>query len=147
MMAQIIDASSLLLLIRNYGDQAAETLKTSSSIPLIYYEIGNALRTSASILHHITPEQAEETLGNIQTGLELMTLIRQEDTEDSKHILRNSLTHNLTYHDSAYLTAADKHRATLVTEDKQLAEAAKKANIPTIDTDTLMTTTSPKTTS
>ena len=141
MTTQIIDASSLLLLIRNYGDQAAEALKTSSSIPLIYYEVGNALRTSASILHHITPEEAEETLGNIHTGLELMTLIRQENTEDSIHILQNSLTHNLTYYDSAYLTAADKHKVALVTEDKRLAEAAKKANIPTIDTDTLITTT------
>jgi len=141
MTTHVIDASSLLLLIKMIGDQATETLKTSSTIPLIYYEVGNALRTSAHILHHITPEEAEETLGNIHTGLELMKLIRQENTQDSKLILRNSLTHNLTYYDSAYLTAADKHRATLVTEDKRLAEAAKKANIPTIDTDTLMTTT------
>jgi len=136
MTTHVVDASSLLLLIRNYGDQATETLKTSSTIPLVYYEIGNALRTSAHILHHITPEEAEETLDNIHTGLELMTLIRQENKEDSKQVLRNSLTHNLTYYDSAYLTAADKHRATLVTEDKRLADAARKADIPTIDTDT-----------
>jgi len=141
MMTQIIDASSLLLLIKKYGGQATETLKTSSSIPLIYYEVGNALRTSASILHHITPEEAEETLENIHTGLELMKLIQQENTQDSKLILQNSLTYNLTYYDSAYLTAADKHKVILVTEDKQLAEAAKKANIPTIDTDTLITAT------
>lgn len=141
MTTHIIDASSLLLSIKKYGDQATETLKTSSTIPLIYYEIGNALRTSAHILHHLTPEEAEETLDNIHTGLELMTLIRQENTQDSKHILRNSLTHNLTYYDSAYLTAADKHRATLVTEDKRLKEAANKADIPTIDTDTLIKTT------
>ena len=141
MTTHVVDASSLLMLIKKHGDQATETLKTSSTIPLVYYEIGNALRTSAHIHHHITPEEAQETLDNIHTGLELMTLIRQENTQDSRHILRNSLTHNLTYYDSAYLTAADKHRATLVTEDKRLAEAAKKANIPTIDTDTLITTT------
>ncbi|MCW4049034.1 MAG: type II toxin-antitoxin system VapC family toxin [Candidatus Bathyarchaeota archaeon] len=138
---RIMDASSLLLCIKRYGEQAHETLKTSSTIPLIYYEVGNALRTSAAILHHITPEEAEETLEHIHKSLVLMKLIHQRNTQDSKRILQNSITHDMTYYDSAYLTAAEKHKIPLVTEDKQLAKAAKKANIPTINTNRILNTT------
>ena len=135
----VIDASSFLNLIKNRGDQASDTLKQSITIPLIYYEIGNALRTSAVHLKHITPEEAEITLKNLHKGLGLMAITPQDNIEDSSKILQNSITYNLSYYDSAYLTAAIKHNATLATEDRKLAKAANNANIITINTEKLPT--------
>ncbi|MGD2200630.1 MAG: type II toxin-antitoxin system VapC family toxin [Candidatus Bathyarchaeota archaeon] len=138
MTTQILDASTLLLLIKRYGEKAFEILKASTSIPLIYYEIGNAIRTGAAIHQLMTPLEAEKTLEKIHTGIELMTLQRQENVQDSKQILENSLDHNLTYYDSAYLTAAEKEKAALITDDKRLTEAAKNANITTSNIDHLV---------
>ena len=131
MTTHVVDASSLLLSIKRYGDQATETLKTSSTIPLVYYEIGNALKTSATHLEYITPQEAQNTLRNLHKILELVEITRQENTQDSEMILENSLKHGLSYYDSAYLTAAQKHLANLVTEDKRLARTAREAGIKT----------------
>ncbi len=70
-------------------------------------------------------------------ALSLMEHIAQDNPQDSKQVLQNSITYDLTYYDSAYLTAAEKRGATLVTDDKKLSKAAHKADIPTIDSDTM----------
>lgn len=134
----IIDASSLLTLIKKRSDQSSDTLKQCITIPLIYYEIGNALRTSAISLKQITTEEAESTLKNLHKGLQLVTITPQDNIQDSTQILQNSITYNLSYYDSAYLTAAQKHDTTLLTEDNKLQKAAKTANINTINTDQLL---------
>lgn len=139
-MTYLFDASSLLLLIKQQGPYAAETLRNSATIPLAYYEIGNTLRTSATIHKHITPEEAKRTLKNIHQGLALMKKITQNTHQESRLILHNSLEHNITYYDSAYLTAAQTNNHTLVTEDRQLTKAAQKANTPTTQTDDLTKT-------
>lgn len=137
-MSQVIDASSLLTLIKKQADQASDTLKHSITIPLIYYEIGNALRTSAISLKQITVEEAESTLKNLHKALPLVTITLQDNIQDSTQILQNSFTYNLSYYDSAYLTAAVKHNMALITEDNKLQKAAKAANITTKKTDELL---------
>jgi predicted nucleic acid-binding protein len=130
-MKQVLDASSLLTLIETHGTKAAKHLANSITIPLIYYEIGNALKTSATHLKHITPTEAKTTLKNLHKALELVEITHMENNQDSELILENSLEYGLTYYDSAYLTAAQKQSATLVTEDKRLANAATMAGIKT----------------
>ncbi|MFP3952487.1 MAG: type II toxin-antitoxin system VapC family toxin [Candidatus Bathyarchaeia archaeon] len=137
MKKRVIDASSLLLLIKGHGGKALETLKASSTIPLINYEIGNAIRTSTAINNHINPAEAEITLEKIHTGLELMEIQRQETLKDSKKILETSLNYNLTYYGSAYLTAADDAGAILVTDDEHLADAARKVNTTVLNANQL----------
>jgi predicted nucleic acid-binding protein len=136
-MTYLFDASSLLLLIKQQGPKAADTLKNSATVPLIYYEIGNTLRTSAAVHKHITAEEAQATLKNIHQALALTKEITQNTHEESRLILQNSLKHNITYYDSAYLTAAQTNNHTLVTEDRQLTKAAQKANTPTTKADSL----------
>ncbi|RLI01107.1 hypothetical protein DRO31_07270 [Candidatus Bathyarchaeota archaeon] len=130
-MNQVIDASTLLTLVKKQPKQAATILKETTTIPLIIYEIGNALKTMTTHLKQITPEEAEATLRNIHKALELVKITNLENSKTSTMILRNSIKYNITYYDSAYLTAAITQEATLVTEDKKLAKAAKKARLPT----------------
>lgn len=139
-MSQVIDASSLLILIKKQADQASDTLKQSITIPLVYYEIGNALRTSAINLKQITAEEAESTLKNLHKALQMVTKTPQDNIQDSTQILQNSITYNLSYYDSAYLTATQKHDTTLVTEDKKLQKATKAANINIMNIDGLLKT-------
>jgi predicted nucleic acid-binding protein len=135
-MSHVIDASSLLTLIKQQAEHAHDTLKQGITVPLIYYEIGNALRTSAVHLKHITPEEAESTLENLHKALALVTITPQDNIQDSNKILQNSIKYNLSYYDSAYITSAIKHNASLLTEDNKLAKAAKRANIITTSIDT-----------
>jgi predicted nucleic acid-binding protein len=129
----VMDASSFLLIIKKQGEKAAKVLKTCATIPLIYYEIGNALKTSTIVHQYITQEEAVETLRGIHLGLELMKILEQETIDDFIEILSNGIKYGLTYYDSAYLTLAMKHEATLITEDKSLGKAAEKANIREIN--------------
>lgn len=137
MTEKVIDASSLLLFIKHRGGKAFKTLKRSSTIPLIYYEIGNAIRTSAAIHHHLNPTDAKRMLEEIHKGLKLMKLQRQETLKELEEILETSLKSNLTFYDSAYLIAAKSSGAALVTDDTKLAEAAKKANNRVINAEQL----------
>jgi len=93
MTAMVLDASSLLLLIKSRGVEASDTLRDAATVPLAVYEVGNALRTS--------------------------------------------LRHGLTYYDAAYLAAALSLGAPLITDDRHLAEAARRAEIQTADTASL----------
>jgi predicted nucleic acid-binding protein len=139
-MRQVIDASSLLTLIKKVGAQARDILKNSITVSLVYYEVGNALRTSAVNLKHITPMEAESVLRNLHEILQLVAITPQDNIEDSVRILQNSITYRLSYYDSAYLTAAVKHSAALVTEDNKLAEAAREANLDTVRINELIKT-------
>ncbi len=125
----MIDASSLLLLIKSRGSGAAEALAGSNTIPLTRYEVGNALRTSVQVHHEATEEEAEKTLINVLLGISIMNVIEQGDEESMVKILRGSIRHRTTFYDSSYLTAAESLGATLVTEDRSLALAAGKAGV------------------
>ena len=137
MTAMVIDASSLLLLIKRRGAEAANTLREALTAPLVSYEVGNALRTSVQVYHDMSPEKAESTLDHIHTCLGYMKLVDQSSIEAMREIFRTCLKYGLTYYDAAYLAAALSLKAPLITDDRQLAEAARKAAIQTADTASL----------
>jgi predicted nucleic acid-binding protein len=136
-MKLVIDASSLLVLVKNLGSEALEALKECCTIPLLSYEVGNAIRTSAVITQQISIEEAGKTLENIHKGLGLTRVVPQDSLQDSQKILGNSIQYGLTYYDAAYLTAAENLGATIVTEDRRLSEAARKAGITVQNADQL----------
>ena len=137
MVAMLMDASSLLLLIKKRGVEAADTLRDAATVPLAGYEMGNALRASVQVHREMTPEAAEATLGNIHTCLTYMRIVDQSSFQAMTETLRVSLRHDLTYYDAAYLAAASTLGAPLITDDRRLAEAAIKAGIQTADTASL----------
>ncbi|OGD48333.1 hypothetical protein A3K69_04115 [Candidatus Bathyarchaeota archaeon RBG_16_57_9] len=133
MTAMVLDASSLLLLIKSRGPEAANALKDAATVPLAGYEVGNALRTSVQVHHEMAPDTAETTLGNIHTCLKYMKIVDQSSLQAMTETLRTSLKHGLTYYDAAYLAVALSLGAPLITDDRHLAEAARRAGIQTAD--------------
>jgi predicted nucleic acid-binding protein len=128
----VFDASSVLKLIKARGAEAASILMGGVTIPLIYYEVGNALRSGVQVYHDASAEEAEATLERVCLGLSLMKVVEQGDGESSRLILRNSLELNTTFYDAAYLTAASTLGVPLVTEDRRLGDAAKRAGVEVI---------------
>ena len=136
-MSHVIDASRLLTLVKKEADKAFDVLSKCVTVPLIYYEVGNALRTSAVNLKHIEPKEAEFALENLHKAIQLVKITPQDSVQEGVQILQNSFTYNISYYDSAYLTAAIKHNIALVTEDKRLQKAASSAKIQTGNIETL----------
>jgi predicted nucleic acid-binding protein len=99
--------------------------------------LGNAFRTSAVITQQISIEEAGKTLENIHKGLGLTRVIPQDSLQDLQKILGNCIQYGLTYYDAAYLTAAENLGATIVTEDRRLYGAARKARIMVQNADKL----------
>lgn len=129
----MVDASSLLLIIKRRGAAAAEVLDGAHTIPLARYEIGNALRTSVQIHREATAEEAERTFENVLLGVSLMEVMEQGDEETMRQTLSRSLSLGTTFYDTSYITAAVNLHADLVTEDRSLADAARKAGIESTD--------------
>jgi len=137
MTAMVMDASSLLLLIKRRGVEASDTLRDAATVPLAVYEVGNALRTSVQVHHEMAPDTAETTLCNIHTCLTYMKIVDQSSLQAMTETLRTSLKHGLTYYDAAYLAVASSLGTPLITDDRRLAEAARKAGTQTADTASL----------
>lgn len=125
----VFDASSVLKLIKARGAEAASILMGGVAIPLISYEVGNALRSSVQVYRDASAGEAEATLERVCLGLSLMRVVDQGDGESSRLILRNSLELNTTFYDAAYLMAASTLGVPLVTEDRHLSDAAKRAGV------------------
>lgn len=132
-MSFLIDASGLINVIRELGENSVERLKGEYSIQLIYYEVGNALWKECSILGKINLDEASKTLNFIVKLLSKMNVIHQgEEAEREIRILERAVKLNLTYYDSAYLTASETLKAILVTDDQKLRGKARKIGIKAI---------------
>jgi len=131
-MSYLIDASSLLNIVRTLGEDSVEKLKGQHTIPLTYYEVGNALWKEASTLRRLTLDEAYKILEFISKLRRHMNIIQPEQDEKLlKKILLNAATLNITYYDSAYLTTAQKNNLTLITDDKQLQTKSHHLKVKT----------------
>ena len=139
-MSYLIDASSLLNIVRILGEGSVDKLKGQYTISLVYYEVGNTLWKESSILGRLTVEEASKILSFISKLHRHMNIIYPEREENLlKKILLNSAKLNLAYYDSAYLTTAEKLNATLVTDDRQLQAKSAQLKVKTVASSELCT--------
>ncbi len=132
-MSHLIDASSLLNIVRTLGENSVDRLKGQYTISLVYYEVGNAMWKESSILGRLTLEETSKILSFISKLHRHMNIIHPEQEKSLlKRILENSARLNLTYYDSAYLTTAEKLKATLVTDDRQLRAKSKQLKVKAV---------------
>jgi len=85
----------------------------------------------------------DAALESIEQVHRLTALIIKHEARNSQahiSIMDNAFQYNLTYYDSAYLTAAQQSKLTLVTADEQLAKAARHANVSAMNVNTLLIT-------
>ncbi len=119
-MKYLIDASSLLLLIKNKDiKDILDYLQESVILDLTFYEIGNAIWKESTLTRLITLQEAEK-LGTVaQTMLASINRVTI-GTEIFQQILRIAQTEKLSYYDSSYIYVAKERSLILITEDKEL---------------------------
>ena len=140
-MKKLFDASAIILLTKNHPQEAPTLLKQMHLLDLTLYELGNAIWKINKLYKKPDKNTAHESMEQAYYLTALMNKHEIKNKQTYLSIMENAFQYNLTYYDAAYLTTAQQHKLTLVTEDKQLEKAARKANIPVDNTETLITST------
>ena len=128
----LFDANAIYRLIRELPDSTRHEILEASTISLAYYELGNAVWRECSLLKRISQSEAETLMRSLHEALQAMGVTTPETDTQSVGVLETAIVHNLTFYDAAYLAEAKRRRKTLVTDDKQLAKAAKEASVKTL---------------
>lgn len=122
--ARLYDASSIFEIIREHRGEAPDVLHGGSTIPLVYYEIGNAIWKLCTKLKRIEPDEAKRLHATMFSIVQRMNTVVQEDAAVGVEILKTAIERSLTYYDAAYLVEAKRTGRALVTDDDELTRAA-----------------------
>jgi len=122
--ARLYDASSIFEIIREHRGEAPDVLHGGSTIPLVYYKIGNAIWRLCTKLKRMEPDEAKRLLETTFSIVLKMDTVGQEDAAVGVQILETAIERSLTYYESAYLVEAKISGRALVTDDDELARAA-----------------------
>ncbi len=118
----LFDVSSLIYALKL---KCIETLYDNYTQWLAIYEALNALWKEANLTKNITPSQAHKLASLLSEIIEQMKILSIHPHE--QETLENASKLQLTIYDASYITLAEKHKLTLVTEDKKLK--AKASNL------------------
>lgn len=136
-MSYVIDASSLLNLTRELGEDTVDVLKDNLTSSLAIYEIGNGLWKECNLLEDFSFKDAAEILEFTTSIMETMKVIHLGESDLEGEVLHTAKERNITYYDATYLTIAENSREALVTDDGKLRDAAKKAGVKAMSSDEL----------
>jgi len=123
----IVDASSLLLMIKNVEEEALlDKLDGLATLDLAFYEIGNALWKQV-VRGVASREEVERTALAIGKLLLVKGVIKVgwRDLGYSA-ILNLAVENGITFYDASYLAASIAFGVPLVTEDEKLRRVAAK---------------------
>ncbi|MEM2245083.1 MAG: type II toxin-antitoxin system VapC family toxin [Thermofilum sp.] len=126
-MKAIVDASSLLLMIKNVEEEALlDKLDGLATLDLAFYEIGNALWKQV-VRGVASREEVERTALAIGKLLLVKGVIKVgwRDLGYSA-ILNLAVENGITFYDASYLAASIAFGVPLVTEDEKLRRVAAK---------------------
>ncbi|MEM4563012.1 MAG: type II toxin-antitoxin system VapC family toxin [Thermofilum sp.] len=126
-MKAIVDASSLLLMIKNVEEEALlDKLDGLATLDLAFYEIGNALWKQV-VRGVASREEVERTALAIGKLLLVKGVIKVgwRDLGYSA-ILNLAVDNGITFYDASYLAASIAFGVPLITEDEKLRRVAAK---------------------
>ncbi|MEM4639930.1 MAG: type II toxin-antitoxin system VapC family toxin [Thermofilum sp.] len=126
-MKAIVDASSLLLMIKNVEEEALlDKLEGLATLDLAFYEIGNALWKQV-VRGVASREEVERTALAIGKLLLVKGVIKVgwRDLGYSA-ILNLAVDNGITFYDASYLAASIAFGVPLITEDEKLRRVAAK---------------------
>lgn len=129
-MKLLFDSSSIINLC---AKKQIEELLEGWTLNLAFYELGNAVWKQVHLYKALTPEEGGEALDAL---IEVLRKMREAPIEDASAILNIAVGEGLTYYDAAYIHAAIKNGATLVTDDEKLRSIANK-HVETITSEEL----------
>lgn len=122
----LLDASSLLQVIKNFREERALRLLSENCIlDLTKYEVGNALWKEQMLHQAIEEEELQEFFGLLR-GLVLRTNVLTVDARKLSDVARIAAKERITFYDASYVAVAKAHNVTLITEDRELTDAASK---------------------
>ena len=134
----LFDASSIFMLIRELKGEAPNKLLEGSTIPLAYYELGNAVWRECFLLKRISKQEACKLLSAMAAILQAMDIVMFQNDDKANLILDKACELGITYYDAAYVVEAQKSEKVLVTDDQKLASAAHKIGVKTMTSKTLI---------
>ncbi len=118
----LFDASALLNIIGEKGEESIRLLKGGYISDLTFYEVGNAMWKSV-YRKLITADDAEVVLRTFEQLSTTMNVIPY-DRKELLVVLKISLKESITFYDASYVHNALKNDLILVTDDKKLRKAA-----------------------
>jgi predicted nucleic acid-binding protein len=121
----LVDASSLMLLMKRLGDDLVPKLGRFRILDLTTYEMGNILWKEGYLSKSLTKEEVASLALTTQQILILVERI-PINPQGLRRTLDLAQDEGLTFYDASYLQAAIDLGVELVTEDAKLRRAAKK---------------------
>jgi len=125
----LLDASVLTPLLFDYGEKILGITGEISLylMDLTIYEVGNSLWKLVFLLKVISLKDAIEIIEALEDLVKKHFIkVVYFNELNLPRIIKLAIAEGLTFYDSSYIIAAEKLGSTLVTEDKELREKAKK---------------------
>ncbi|MBA7495485.1 hypothetical protein ES702_06072 [subsurface metagenome] len=136
----ILDSSAIAIILKRLRERSAEILEDKTTLDLARYELGNVIWKECTLEEPISPEEAVNKAEDMAKILEITKNDKIRSSKDFKGVMKHATRLKLTFYDASYLHVAKSKELTLVTEDKELSEKAKRINIKTITVSELLKT-------
>ncbi|MGA8857361.1 MAG: type II toxin-antitoxin system VapC family toxin [Candidatus Bathyarchaeia archaeon] len=124
-MPLLFDASAIINLIMRGSGKVLSSTRNGSVLDLTQYEIGNAVWRLCALEKKLTSEEASTLLGTATDLQEQLGRVPFQEL-DANRILEIAISDKLTFYDASYVVGAELKRMTLVTDDAELREVARK---------------------
>ena len=136
----ILDSSAIAIILKRFRERSAEILEDKTTLDLARYELGNVIWKECTLEELISPEEAVNKAEDMAKILEITKNDKIRSSKDFKGVMKHATRLKLTFYDASYLHVAKSKGLTLVTEDKELSEKAKRINIKAITVSELLKT-------
>ena len=124
-MPLLFDASALINLMMRGSGKVLSSTRNSSVLDLTQYEIGNAVWRLCALERKLTGDEASTLLGTATDLFEQLGRVSFHEL-NADRILEIAISDKLSFYDASYVVAAELKRMTLVTDDAELREPARK---------------------
>jgi len=125
----LLDSSAIAIMLGKLRERATEILKDKVTLDLANYELGNIIWKECVLKRRIDVKEAVSRAEKLAKILEILRIEKIKSEADFKETMELAATLKLTFYDASYLYVAKSKKLTLVTDDKELNEKAKQANI------------------
>lgn len=122
---ELLDASAIINLAIQSGEEAADFLRARATLDLAFYESGNAVWKLCAVQKKMAYEQAKslvETIARLIAKMQTVPFVELRPSE----VMTFALDERLSYYDAAYVFVGKSRNLVLVTDDDRLAKAASK---------------------
>ena len=134
----LLDSSAIAIILRRLKENAIEVLEGKATLDLARYELGNIIWKEHALRGLISKSEVLNKVEHIASVLEIMDVERIESREELRGVMELAAELKLTFYDASYLYKAKSLGLALVTEDEDLMEKAKSADIETLTASALI---------